>query len=194
MSVILRIKDKATGVWKEVAALIGPKGDKGDPGEGVPSGGTLGQFLRKRSATDFDTGWASIAVPAPAISAPSDLGSVALVGSSDNYAKEDHVHKMPTASEIGAISPSTLGTYLVVEAKTGSATVAANASHGGLIYATKSGYTPIGIVGFACGNSYLMFYGCYLDGTSIRFYLRNVSSIEQTTNTISISVLYRKNS
>ena len=38
----------------------GPKGDPGDPGPagpGVPSGGTAGQVLTKKSGTDYDTEW-----------------------------------------------------------------------------------------------------------------------------------------
>lgn len=37
--------------------LKGEKGEKGDTGEGVPSGGTTGQVLSKKSATDYDTQW-----------------------------------------------------------------------------------------------------------------------------------------
>ena len=33
---------------------------KGDPGEGVPTGGTAGQVLKKKSDTDYDTEWADI--------------------------------------------------------------------------------------------------------------------------------------
>lgn len=33
------------------------KGDKGDTGAGVPSGGTAGQFLKKNSGTNYDTVW-----------------------------------------------------------------------------------------------------------------------------------------
>lgn len=35
----------------------GAKGDKGDPGVGVPTGGTTGQVLAKKSNTDYDTEW-----------------------------------------------------------------------------------------------------------------------------------------
>ena len=66
---------------EQLAALKGPKGDtgeqgpkgdkgdtgepgvkgepgpKGDAGEGVPSGGTTGQVLKKKSNTDYDTEW-----------------------------------------------------------------------------------------------------------------------------------------
>ena len=40
--------------------LQGEKGQKGDPGKGVATGGTAGQFLKKNSATDYDTTWTTI--------------------------------------------------------------------------------------------------------------------------------------
>jgi hypothetical protein len=36
------------------------KGDKGDSGEGVPTGGSLGQILSKASGSDYDTDWEDI--------------------------------------------------------------------------------------------------------------------------------------
>ena len=42
------------------AGAKGDKGDTGDTGQGVPTGGTAGQFLAKHSATDFDTEWVTI--------------------------------------------------------------------------------------------------------------------------------------
>lgn len=38
-------------------AQPGPKGDQGDPGVGVPTGGTAGQVLAKNSSTNYDTSW-----------------------------------------------------------------------------------------------------------------------------------------
>lgn len=44
----------------------GPKGEQGEPGQdgiagpGVASGGTSGQYLKKDSATDYDTSWATL--------------------------------------------------------------------------------------------------------------------------------------
>ncbi len=35
----------------------GAKGEKGDPGEGVPTGGTTGQVLTKKTDADYDTEW-----------------------------------------------------------------------------------------------------------------------------------------
>ena len=58
---------------------------------GVTSGAT--DFLRK------DGTWATPAYPSASSSAPSDLGTAA-VGSSSNYARADHVHKLPTSNDI----------------------------------------------------------------------------------------------
>lgn len=38
----------------------GEKGDKGDPGSGIISGGTTGQVLAKKSNTNYDTEWVNI--------------------------------------------------------------------------------------------------------------------------------------
>lgn len=38
----------------------GEKGDKGDPGSGIISGGTTGQVLAKKSNTNYDTEWVTI--------------------------------------------------------------------------------------------------------------------------------------
>lgn len=48
---------KAAGAWGSVVASL--KGTKGDTGPGVPVGGTTGQVLVKRSATDLDVDWAT---------------------------------------------------------------------------------------------------------------------------------------
>ena len=38
----------------------GPQGPQGPAGEGVPSGGSTGQFLTKDSSTDYDTSWTNL--------------------------------------------------------------------------------------------------------------------------------------
>lgn len=42
--------------WKDVGIPV-PPGPKGDPGRGVPDGGTIGQVLAKQSDEDGDTEW-----------------------------------------------------------------------------------------------------------------------------------------
>ena len=61
----------------------------------------------------------SVNIPLPATGntyLPKDLGSSAAVGNFTHYARADHIHKMPSASDVGAIaapaSPST-GDFLV---------------------------------------------------------------------------------
>jgi hypothetical protein len=48
--------------WTQLASLLGPPGQVGPPGPqgaGVPAGGSAGQTLRKRSAADYDSEWAT---------------------------------------------------------------------------------------------------------------------------------------
>ena len=60
-------------------------------------------------------------VPSAATATPADLGTAA-VGSSSKYAKEDHVHKMPSASDVGALASNT--TYVsTVNGSSGSVTI-----------------------------------------------------------------------
>ena len=52
-------------VWTQLASLLGPPGQvgptgaPGPQGAGVPAGGSAGQTLRKRSASDYDSEWAT---------------------------------------------------------------------------------------------------------------------------------------
>ena len=42
------------------------KGTQGNPGQGVPSGGTTGQVLAKQSGTDYDVDWETLVIPSTA--------------------------------------------------------------------------------------------------------------------------------
>ncbi len=42
----------------DLESLTDIKGDAGQDGQGIPSGGTTGQVIKKASGTDFDTEWA----------------------------------------------------------------------------------------------------------------------------------------
>lgn len=44
----------------KIMMLKGEKGYKGDKGEGIPTGGTTGQVLKKKSNTDYEYEWADI--------------------------------------------------------------------------------------------------------------------------------------
>lgn len=55
----------------DVTVVISNTGPQGAAGQGVPAGGTLGQLLRKASATNYDTEWAN---------AGAGLGTVTSVG------------------------------------------------------------------------------------------------------------------
>lgn len=43
----------------KILMLKGEKGYKGDKGDSIPSGGTTGQFLKKKSNSDYDYVWAT---------------------------------------------------------------------------------------------------------------------------------------
>lgn len=86
----------------------GATGSQGPAGPGVPAGGTTGQVLKKASGSDYDTEWANESggggsTIEPYTSTPADLGT-ASAGSSDKYARGDHVHKLPTPADIGAVA------------------------------------------------------------------------------------------
>lgn len=46
----------------KILMLKGEKGEKGDKGEGIPAGGSTGQFLKKKSNTNYAYEWADIAL------------------------------------------------------------------------------------------------------------------------------------
>ena len=76
----------------------------------LPTGGTTGQVLKKSSGTDYDVEWADESgggsSPSPSSATPQPLGTAA-AGSSTDYSRADHVHKMPSASDVGALASNT---------------------------------------------------------------------------------------
>lgn len=61
------------------------------------------------------TGTVSLSIPAAATSAPANLAATAAVGTGTTWARSNHVHKLPTASDVGAmaaVSGSTAGQVL----------------------------------------------------------------------------------
>lgn len=61
---------------------------------------------------------------------------------------------------------------------------------------SRTGYTPLGIVGLlGSGTSALAFQDHYIDGTTAYFYMRNVSGARATgISNIRVRILYVKNS
>lgn len=68
--------------WTDLIALADLKGTDGVNGIGVPIGGTLGQVLKKISATDYDTEWANES----GASILNDLTDVNILSPSDGQA------------------------------------------------------------------------------------------------------------
>ena len=73
---------------------------------GVPVGGTLGQFLRKKSAANYDDEWADVNVPEPRSAAPlaNQFGVSGAAGSSTQYARGDHRHGTPGVPSGGGLN------------------------------------------------------------------------------------------
>jgi hypothetical protein len=59
--------------------------------------------------------------------------------------------------------------------------------------ASRTGYTPIGIVGYAINTQYLAPIGVYLTGTSAVVVCRNLTSQQISASSIGVYVLYKKN-
>lgn len=66
---------------------VRPNGGKGDPGEGVPAGGTTGQVLKKASGADYDTEWEGI--PPPPVDSVNGQTGVVVLGAADVGAYPD---------------------------------------------------------------------------------------------------------
>ena len=88
----------------------GATGQTGPAGQGVPTGGTAGQVLAKRSGTNYDTEWVNQSGGAdPATVAPLMDGTAA-VGTSTKYARQDHVHPTDTSRQETLVSGTNIKT------------------------------------------------------------------------------------
>ena len=75
------------------------------------------------TSVNGQTGDVELAIPSASSDTPSDLGT-ASAGSSTSWSKGDHVHKMPSASDVGAIAAPSSASSDNVLAYNGSAWVA----------------------------------------------------------------------
>ena len=88
----------------------GANGQDGDPGVGVPTGGTAGQILAKASGTDYDTEWVNQSAGVDPATATPLMDGTGAVGSSAKYAREDHVHPSDTAKQDALVSGTNIKT------------------------------------------------------------------------------------
>lgn len=93
----------------------------GTGGAGVPSGGTAGQVLAKKTNTDYDTEWVNQSEGVDPATATPLMDGTGAVGTSTKYAREDHVHPSDTSKQdtlgAGDISTNMLASQAVTRAK-----------------------------------------------------------------------------
>lgn len=84
------------------------------------------------------------------------------------------------------------GKFLLVEeiSKTFSSTIASNDSFTSVLNVAKSGWTPLGVVGWASGSTLLNITRVRISGTEVTFAGRNISSSNTSNYTLRAQVLY----
>lgn len=100
------------------------------------------------------------------------------------------------SSQITEIAQEISGKYTVDDVTSGAFSIAGNGSDNKSFSVAKSGYTPVGIVGWSfpgSGSSYAMLFRCYISGSNCVAYVRNVSATATMTSALRVWVLYRKN-
>lgn len=84
-----------------IQPVEGPQGPAGPAGEGVPTGGTTGQILRKASDTDYDTEWAAVASGGTWGSITGTLSSQTdLQAALDGKAASSHTHTIANVTNL----------------------------------------------------------------------------------------------
>ena len=53
-------RNDPNGTWQNLVSLASLQGAPGAPGAGLPTGGAVGQIIKKKSLTDYDTEWANL--------------------------------------------------------------------------------------------------------------------------------------
>lgn len=75
---------KVSGTWELQGNLTGPQGD---PGPGLPAGGSIGQLPVKSGAPDYDVSWAAL-ISGAGIDIESDGGDITITGTVTQYSDE----------------------------------------------------------------------------------------------------------
>lgn len=81
----ISFNDGTTSTFTVTNGEKGEKGDKGDTGTGTPTGGTAGQYLKKKTDADYDYEWAGVQSFDPLSVYP--VGSIYLSVNSTNPSK-----------------------------------------------------------------------------------------------------------
>lgn len=79
----------------------------------------------------------------------------------------------------------------MASAKTGSVTIAANATANATATITKANYTPIGVVGWQSFSTTVFAYNCYVGNSTTAYMgLKNISTAS-VTGSMTLWILYR---
>lgn len=107
----------------------------------------------------------------------------------------DPTPKQTDITELEAKIPSLSGLFVVEVKTTGSITINANGSGEVTCNVAKTGYTPLGVVGWVgSGTSYFCCSEAYLSGNTFHYFCVNQTSASHTLNNIQVRILYMKNS
>lgn len=109
----------AGATYSDVPAVDIPRSD----GQGTARFYDPNEIQFPVTSVNGQTGDVELAIPSASSDTPSDLGT-ASAGSSTSWSKGDHVHKMPSASDVGAIAAPSSASSDNVLAYNGSAWVA----------------------------------------------------------------------
>lgn len=93
----------------------GPQGPQGEPGQGVPSGGSTGQFLTKTSGADYATGWTTLSLAGYATESWVTAGFYPLTGNPSGFLTSSALTGYATQSWVtsqGYLTSSALTPYL----------------------------------------------------------------------------------
>jgi hypothetical protein len=115
--------------WKDVGPIQGPSGPAGVAGPAGPSAVSTDAGNAARLGADSLIYVPTVTPPRAGSTAPLALAATAAVGSSTDYARNDHVHPFPTAAQVGAAA--TTHTHAAAQV-TGLATVAVSGEYADL--------------------------------------------------------------
>lgn len=107
----------------------------------------------------------------------------------------DHDSRYNTKSETSALLSNMLSNLYTTKTVTTSLNVAANSSQTyNLTVPSVTGYTPVGTTFWSAGSTSLFFAKILFDGTTLDIAVRNISTSAISSGTLSVGVLYLKNS